>query len=207
VVLPATPRDAKGLLISAIEDDNPVIYLEHRWLHGIRDTVPDGHFRVPLGEARTVRPGKDVTIVATSYMVLEALRAAEMLSREGIDAEIIDPRTLRPLDEASILTSVARTGRLVVADTGWKLFGAAGEIIALACEQAFDRLKAAPSRVCLPDVPSPTAPALAAHYYPRAGHIVAAVLQQFGRKPDPALTAVPDGVHLDVPDPTFTGPF
>lgn len=207
VVLPATPRDAKGLLIAAIEDDNPVIYLEHRWLHNIKDVVPEGHYSTNLGEARIVRPGRDVTIVATSYMVLEALRAAEILHQEGIDAEIVDPRTLRPLDEASILQSVARTGRLVVADTGWRPFGAAGEIIALVTEQAFDRLKAAPARVCLPDVPTPTAPALAAHFYPRAGHIAAAVLRQFGRTPDPILTAVPEGVHLDAPDPTFTGPF
>ena len=99
VVMPTTPHDAKGLLISSIEDDNPVIFIEHRWLHGISDHVPEGIYRVPLGKARVVREGRRVTIVATSYMVLESLRASETLSESGIEAEVIDVRCLRPLDD------------------------------------------------------------------------------------------------------------
>lgn len=207
VVMPTTARDAKGLLIAAIEDDNPVVCLEHRWLYGIRDAVPEGHYSVPLGKARVMRQGSDVTIVATSYMALEALHAADVLAEEGIVAEVIDLRSLKPLDDATILASVRKTGRLVAADTGWKSFGIGAEVVALAVEQAFEALKAAPSRVSLPDVPSPTSPALAAHYYPRAVHIAAAVRAQFGRTTDRATLAPPRGVHLDVPDPSFTGPF
>lgn len=207
VVLPATPRDAKGLLIAAIEDDNPVIVFEHRWLYGVKDHVPEGRFVEPLGKARIVRPGTDVTLAAVSYMVLEALRAAEMLAKEGISAEVVDVRSLRPLDADTILSSVARTGRLVAADTGHGAFGAAAELTALAAESVFERLKAAPARVASPDYPTPTSPALSADYYPRAGHIAAAALRQFGRTPDPALLAVPPGARLDVPDSSFSGPF
>lgn len=207
VVMPATPYDAKGLLISSIEDDNPVIFLEHRWLHGLSDRVPEGVYRVPLGKARVARAGGDVTIVAASYMLLEALRAAESLSDAGIQAEVIDLRSLRPLDEAAILESVRKTGRLVAADTGGKAFGVSAEIVALVSEQAFSDLKAPPQRVALPDFPSPTSPALSDAYYPRAGHIAAAVFGMFGRKPESSLFDVPKGRRLDQPDSSFTGPF
>jgi pyruvate dehydrogenase E1 component beta subunit len=207
VVMPATAHDAKGLLISSIEDDNPVIFLEHRWLYGISDHVPEGVYRVPLGKARVIRKGSDATIVATSYMVLEALRAAQALSESGIHAEVLDMRSLRPLDETAILESVRKTGRLVVADTGGKAFGVSAEILALVTERAFADLKAAPQRVALPDFPTPTSPALSDGYYPRAGHIAAAVLGMYGREPSSAMFDVPEGKRLDQPDPSFTGPF
>ncbi len=207
VVMPTTARDAKGLLISAVEDNNPVIFLEHRWLYNVRDEVPEGTYRVPLGKARVMREGADVTIAATSHMTLESLWAAEMLAAEGIDAEVIDLRTLRPLDEAAILDSLARTGRLVVADTGWKSYGVGAEIVALAVERAFEKLKAPPRRVALPDIPTPTSPALSAHFYPRAPQVAAAALRLLGRPVDERLFEVPEGTRLDVPDPSFTGPF
>lgn len=207
VVMPATAHDAKGLLIASIEDDNPVIFLEHRWLHGISDHVPEGLYRVPLGKARVVRAGGDVTLVASSYMLLESLRAAATLAQAGIQAEVIDLRSLRPLDDAAILESVRKTGRLVVADTGGKAFGASAEILALVTERAFGDLKAAPQRVALPDFPTPTSPALSDGYYPRAGHIAAAVLAMFGRQPDSGLFEVPKGRRLDQPDSSFSGPF
>jgi len=207
VVMPATPHDAKGLLISSIEDDNPVIFMEHRWLYGISDSVPEGVYRVPLGKARIVREGRHATIVGTSYMMLEALRAAETLSESGIQAEVIDLRSLRPLDETTILESIRKTGRLVVADTGWKAFGASAEVLAVVAEKAFDDLKAPPQRVASPDFPAPTSPALANHYYPRSGHIAAAVLHTFGREPHKGLFDAPKGQRLDQPDPSFTGPF
>ena len=207
VVMPTTPHDAKGLLIAAIEDDNPVVFLEHRWLHHVKGEVPAGHFTVPIGPARLARAGKDVTIVAFSYMVLEAMEAAQKLAAIGVEAEVIDVRCLRPLDQPAILASLRKTGRLVVADTGWSLAGMSAEILAVAGESAFGSLKAAPHRVCFPDCPTPTSPALAAEFYPRSGHIVAAVRQTLGLPPDPADLAVPAGIELDKPNPAFTGPF
>ena len=207
VVMPTTPHDAKGLLIAAIEDDNPVVFLEHRWLHHVKGEVPAGHYTVPIGPARVARTGKDVTIVAFSYMVLEAMAAAQKLAALGVEADVIDIRSLRPLDQPAILASLRKTGRLVVADTGWSLAGMSAEILAIASESAFGSLKAAPHRVCFPDCPTPTSPALAAEFYPRSGHIVAAVRKTLGLPSDSGDLAVPAGVELDKPNPAFTGPF
>lgn len=207
VVLPATPYDAKGLLISSIEDNNPVIFIEHRWLHNIEGPVPEGLYQVPLGRARVVRSGEDLSIVAWSHMTLEALRAAEMLAADGIRAEVVDVRTLRPLDEATILRSVGKTGRLIVADTGWITAGLGAEIVALVTEKAFADLISPPRRIGLPDCPTPTTPALAAHYYPRALHIAAAARGVLGLKSNDLGDAAADNLPLDVPDPSFTGPF
>ena len=207
VVLPTTPHDAKGLLIAAIEDDNPVVFLEHRWLHHVKGEVPAGHYTVPIGPARIARTGQDVTIVAFSYMVLEAMEAAQKLATLGIDAEVIDVRSLRPLDQPTLLESVRKTGRLVVADTGWSLAGMSAEILAVVSESAFGSLQAAPRRVCFPDCPTPTSPALAAEFYPRSGHIVAAVRETLGLPADTTDLAVPTGIELDKPNQAFTGPF
>jgi len=207
VVMPVTPQDAKGLLIASVEDDSPVIFLEHRWLHNITGHVPEGHYTVPIGPARIARSGKDVTIVAASYMVLEALRAAELLAAEGIESEVVDLRTISPLDSDSINESVARTGRLVVADLGTKSFGISGEIVARVVETQLASLKAPPARVSAPDYPTPTSPALANNYYPRAPHIVAAVRRQFGLLVDEASLLVDNSAWLDVPEKSFTGPF
>ncbi|HJT36017.1 MAG TPA: transketolase C-terminal domain-containing protein [Pirellulales bacterium] len=205
VVVPSTPQDAKGLLISAIEDDNPVIFIEHRWLHNISGPVPEGMYRVPLGQARVLRPGSDVTIVAISHMALEAHRAAETLAAEGIEAEVIDPRTLRPFDEETIIDSVRRTGRLIVADTSWRHAGFAAEVVARVAEEVGGSLKCPPRRIALPECPTPTSPALAAHFYPTAADIVAAACQMVqGRTWRPAVAA---SSFCDVPDASFTGPF
>ena len=207
VVMPATAHDVKGLLISSIEDNNPVIFIEHRWLYNIIGDVPEGVYRVPLGQAQVVREGKDVTLVATSYMTLEAIRAAEMLATEGVSAEVIDIRTLRPLDEETILESVRKTGHLVVADTGWKTVGFSAEILALVTERAFKDLKSAPTRIGLAESPGPSTPALANHYYPRADHIVLAANNMLGFETDHSLLRGPVPMPLDVPDASFTGPF
>ncbi len=207
VVMPTTPHDAKGLLIASIEDDNPVVFIEHRWLHHIKGEVPTGHYTVPIGEARIARRGREVTIVAFSYMVLEALEAALALEADGIDAEVIDVRSLRPLDQALIVGSIRKTGRLVVADTGWSTAGMSAEIIAVASESAFGALRSAPRRVCFPDCPTPTSPALSAEFYPRAGHIAAAARETLGLEPNEGDLLVPAGVELDKPNPAFTGPF
>lgn len=207
VVLPTTAYDAKGLLIASVEDNNPVIFLEHRWLHNASGEVPEGMYRVPLGEARVMREGRDVTLVASSFMSLESLQAAEALAEEGIDAEVVDLRTVKPLDEATVLESVARTGRLIAVDGGWRTAGFAGEIVAVAVEGAMDSLRAPPKRVTLPDCPTPTTRALANSYYPRAAHIVAAVKEMLGLPVDEASLHAEALDPYDVPDPSFKGPF
>jgi pyruvate dehydrogenase E1 component beta subunit len=204
VIMPATPRDAKGMLIAAVEDDNPVIVLEHRWLYNLEGDVPLGHYSVPFGQARVARAGKDATIVAVSFMVIEALRAAEFLAEHGVEVEVIDVRSLRPLDDESILASVRKTGRLLVADTGWKTFGVSAEIVALAAERAWSDLKTAPARVALPECPTPTSPALANALYPRAIDMVEQISSMLGKSMPPMP---PPTTPLDVPDPTFVGPF
>lgn len=207
VVMPTTAYDAKGLLMAAIEDNNPVIFLEHRWLYGIEDEVPEEEYRVPLGKARVMREGRDVTLAATSYMALEALDAAEYLASENISAEVLDLRSISPLDSETILASVKKTGRLVVVDTSWKAFGISAEVVALAVENAWDALKEPPARIALPDIPTPTSPVMAARYYPRSEHISAKVLGWFGKTPGPDFFKPRPGQNFDQPDPSFTGPF
>lgn len=207
VVMPFTPYDAKGLLIAAIEDDNPIIYLEHRWLHHISGSVPDGHYTVPIGPARLARSGKDLTIVGFSYTTLEALRAADALMACGVEAEVLDYRCVRPFDVDTLLTSLSKTGRLIVIDSGWATAGMSAEVLAVAAEGAFGLLQAAPQRICLADCPTPTTPALAAHYYPQAGHVVAAAKRMLGLAADPEDLVSPKGTELDKPNPAFTGPF
>lgn len=208
VVMPTTPYDAKGLLVSAIEDNNPVIFLEHRWLHRIFGPVPEEIYRVPIGEARIIREGHDLTIVSTSYMTLEALRGAELLSRDGIETEVVDVRSLEPLDSKLILESARKTGRIIAADAGWRSLGFAGEIVAMVTEEAYDSLKCAPRRVTLPDVYAPSSPAIANHYYPRAIDIVntARTMMGFAKQTEEEL-GIKQETPLDVPDNSFTGPF
>jgi len=175
VVMPATPADAKGLLMTALTSDFPVICLEHRWLYDKSGPVAEDPYYTPLGVGTVVRPGRDVTIVAVSHMVLEALQAADALAKQGIEAEVVDPRTLRPLDSALICRSAAKTGRLVIADTGWRSYGVSAEIAARAAEELWGVLKAPIRRVALPDVPTPCSSALESAYYPGTGAIVDAV--------------------------------
>ena len=207
VVMPTSPYDAKGLLVSSIEDNNPVVFMEHRWLYNISDHVPEGLYRVPLGKARVVREGNDVTVAALSYMTLEALRAADMLAAHRIGAEVVDVRTLRPLDISLIVESVHKTGRLIVADTAWKTGGFGAEIVARVAEDAFSHLKCPPSRVGLPDCPTPTTRALANRYYPRAVDIASTAMAMLGLHAQQAISDEATSVPLDVPDMTFTGPF
>jgi len=205
VIMPATPYDAKGMLIAAVEDNNPVICIEHRWLYNIESPVPEGYYKVPLGRARVVRPGSDLTIVGVSHMTIEALRAADKLAAQGIDAEVVDLRSLRPLDQETIIRSVNKTGRLLVADTGWKGFGVSAEIISLAAEHSLLALRVPPRRLGQADCPSPSSPALASHFFPSVREIVNEARQLMGLAPMAfrTETSVPD----DVPDDAFKGPF
>lgn len=207
VVMPTTPYDAKGLLIASIEDNNPVIFIEHRWLYNISGEVPAEVYRVPLGNARVIREGNALTIASTSYMTLEALRAAEILAENDISAEVIDIRTLKPMDEKRILESVRKTGHLIVADTGWKTCGFGAEIVALVAEKSFSDLKSPPVRIALPDCPTPTTPALAAYYYPLADHIAVTARKMLRLGTDDIPSRTTTSVQLDVPDISFKGPF
>lgn len=174
LVMPSTCYDAKGLMLSAIADDNPVIIIEHRYNFKHKGLVPKHVYRIPLGKGVVRRHGKDVTLVAISYMALEAYKAAEELAKDGIDVEVIDLRTLRPLDEEIILTSVKKTGCMVVADTGWKTGGVTAEIAAVAAEKGFASLKAPIRRVTSPDVPTPAGYTLEEAFYTGMPEIVAA---------------------------------
>ena len=182
LVMPATPRDAKGLLIASIADNNPVIIIEHRWLFGQTGYVPEGLYTIPLGQGVIRKKGEDITVVAISYMVIEALGAARELQEHNIDVEVIDPRTLKPLDEEIILSSVKKTGRLIIADTGWKTGGAGAEIAALVAEKGFDYLKAPIRRVASLDIPTPASYVLEAKFYPDTADVVSCCLAILGRR-------------------------
>jgi pyruvate dehydrogenase E1 component beta subunit len=178
VAAPSTPADAKGLLKSAIRDENPVVFIEHESLYGIRGEVPDGEQLVDFGRARIAREGSDVTIVGISRMARTAERAAQTLSEEhGVEAEVIDPRTLRPLDLGTILESVGRTNRCVVVEEGWPHGGVGANLAALVAEQAFDDLDAPVERVTGADVPMPYSKPLEDLAYPHEPQVVRAALQ------------------------------
>jgi pyruvate/2-oxoglutarate/acetoin dehydrogenase E1 component len=177
MILPSTPHDMKGLLKSAIRDDNPVISFESTRLMGTTGEVPDDDYVVPLGQADIKREGSDVTVVALAWLVHEALAAAEALEREGISVEVVDPRTLVPMDAATIRASVQKTGRLVIADEAGPTAGASAEIAAIVTEdgKTFAKLKAPLKRVCALHVPIPYSPSLEDHVFPNAEKIVAGV--------------------------------
>ena len=175
VISPWSSGDAKGLLKSAIRDPNPVIFLENEILYGHSFEVPDDpDWTVPIGKAKVLRSGADVTLIAHSILVGKALEAAEALAAEGIDAEVIDLRTLRPLDTATIVDSVKKTNRVVSCEEGWPFAGIGSEIAAQVMEQAFDYLDAPVARVCAKDVPLPYAANLEAMALPQEADIVAA---------------------------------
>jgi pyruvate dehydrogenase E1 component beta subunit len=176
VVAPSTPYDAKGLLKSAIRDDDPVVFFEAELLYGTKGEVPDGvEYTLPLGKADVKREGKDVTIVAWSRMVGFALQAAEQLARDGIEACVFDPRTLRPLDEESLLSQVRKTNRVVVVEEGWPYAGVGAEIAFRIQKEAFDFLDAPVERVTQADVPMPYAEGLEKASLPSVERIVDAV--------------------------------
>lgn len=187
VVMPSNAYDAKGLMVSAIRDDNPVIFMFHKaiqglgWLAPVARTithVPEEAYTVPIGQAAVVREGRDVTIVGLGATVHHALDAARTLAKEGIEAEVIDLRTIAPLDRATIIASVARTGRLVVVDDDYSSFGVTAEVIATVVEADISKLKASPARVAYPDIPVPFARPLEQFALPNAEKVAAAVRRQ-----------------------------
>jgi acetoin:2,6-dichlorophenolindophenol oxidoreductase subunit beta len=212
-IMPALPVDAKGLLTAAIEDDNPVMVIEHRWCHYATGHVPEGYYKAPLSGSKVLEPGKDVTIVSSSYMTLEALRAAKVLREMGISAEIVDLQVLRPLNLDPILASVGKTGRLITVDTGWRTLGMGAEIIAELTERAFSTLKRAPVRIGMPDHPTPSSRGMVPGVYPDVSRIVQAAATMMGVEGEKIGTMLArleserGDLPVDVPDPFFKGPF
>ena len=181
VVMPATPYDAKGLMVAAIRDHNPVVFMDDRWLYGDKAPVPEKIYEVPIGKAAVRRGGKDLSIIACSYLAREAEKAAAELEKSGVDAEVLDLRTVKPLDRAAIIATARRTGRVLIADGGWRSFGLSAEVAAIVAESGVP-LKAPVKRLALPDCPAPASVALEKAYYLHAEHIAAAARQVLGGK-------------------------
>jgi pyruvate dehydrogenase E1 component beta subunit len=181
VVMPVTPFDAKGLLLESIFGENPTIIIEHRSLFSMTEDVPEAPYRVRFGRARVRRAGQDVTLVAIGAMVPLALKAADILAQRSIDVEVLDPRTISPLDKEAIYQSVLKTGRLVVADAAWQSFSVAAEVIASVSETMGDRLHLNPLRIGLPDSHTPMSSALEKEYYPDEADLAARISAWFHR--------------------------
>ena len=177
VVMPSTPYDAKGLMIAAIRDPNPVIFIDDRWLYHYEDVVPEEIYAVEIGKGILRKEGTDITLVAVSFMAYESTKALEGLAREKIDVELIDLRTIKPIDQDIILKSVKKTGRLVIADGGWKTCGLAAEISAIVSENGFEYLKAPIKRVTLPDCPAPASSVLEKEFFKYSHDIAEGVKQ------------------------------
>ncbi|MBP02174.1 MAG: alpha-ketoacid dehydrogenase subunit beta [Rhodospirillaceae bacterium] len=208
VVMPTTAYDAKGMLIAAIKDDAPVVFFEHRWLYGIESEVPEEVYEVSLNKAKVLRKGKDLTIVATSYMTLEALKAAELLIDYKIDAEVIDLRSLVPIDIQTLLKSVSKTKALIIADTGTIDFGTGSEVLSQIIENLEIPLKYPPKRIGLPFCPSPTSPALAEKFFPTANTIFETASKMFGIENIKVKNDATNPLQWnDIPNPEFTGPY
>lgn len=205
VIMPSTPYDVKGLILSSMKSDRTTICIEHRWLYEKMGPVPEEPYTIPFGKGNVVRKGKDMTLVAISHMVLEAKTAAEECAKENIDVEIIDPRSLRPLDEELILESVKKTGRLVIADTGWKMCGVSAEISAVVAEKGFDFLKSPIVRITIPESPTPCSSILENAYYPNHKdivHVVKTLIQgKAQKKTEESMTLRP------AKEKEFSGPF
>ena len=213
VVMPTYPRDGKGLMIAAVEDDNPVLVIEHRWCHYTTGHVPEGYYSEPIDGPRAVHHGTDVTVVATSYMTLEAVRAAEALEKLGYSATVFDLRVLRPLMLDRIFESVQQTGRLLTVDTGFKKYGVGGEVVSEVAAHCFAALKTAPVRLGLPDHPTPSSRGFVPGYYTDSTSILRNIGTMLGIAAAKIESAVAELIAqrkelpIDVPDPFFKGPF
>jgi acetoin:2,6-dichlorophenolindophenol oxidoreductase subunit beta len=207
VVMPATAEDAKGLLIESIFDDNPVLFLEQRWLHNMKGDVPEDPYRIPLGKANLVREGSDVTIVSMSIMTVEAIHAADFLRKQGITCDIVDLRSVNPIDWLAVFASIRKTGRLLALDNGHASVSVAGEVVARSSIELWNELKCAPQRLAMPDFPESTSPALTKNYHVRAEHIVTKIAEMLGKEVNPESLINERNHPNDVPGEWFTGPF
>lgn len=213
VIMPTFPADAKGMIIAAIQDDSPVIVIEHRWCHYVQGNVPSGKYTASLDGPLRLRKGNDLTIVSTSFMTLEAMRAADLLAENGITVDLFDLRVVRPLNTVAIKESVKRTGRLITIDTGFRMFGIGAEIVAQVADECFASLRSPPARIGLPEHPNPSSRGYLPGLYPDSSTIlkVSAAMLNWDveklKKSLKALDARKPKHPIDVPDPSFKGPF
>ena len=202
VIAPTTPYDAKGLLTAAIRDNDPVLCIEHRWLYWQKGEVPSEPYTVAIGKSHCLREGKDITVVATSWMNAEALKAAEILSKRGIEIEIIDPRTLAPLDDEPIIASVNKTGQCIVADNDWVFCGYGAELAAVVSEKCFGKMRSPVTRIGFAHTPCPTARHLENEFYPNAVSIIREVEKKLNLPPTDL-----ESEELYSHEKRFKGPF
>lgn len=177
VVCPATPKDAKGLFIAAVEDKNPVIFIDDRWLYDGEEDVPDGYYSTPIGKANVLKEGNDVTIIAASYMVKPSMEAAKLLEEKGISCEVVDLRTIKPLDEETVLNSTKKTNRAVIAVAEWDFASVSSHVAQIIYKEQFKTLKSAIEKVNLPNLPAPASNSLEKVYYPDANSVMEAVMK------------------------------
>ena len=207
VVMPATAGDAKGLLLSSIFDNNPVVFIEHRWLHDMQGEVPEGDYRIHLGKAKLVNEGKDITIVSMSYLTIEAKIAIEYLKEKNINVDLIDLRTVKPIDWDTIYTSIKKTGKLLALDIGNETNSISSEIIAKVSMDCFEYLTSSPKRLALSDYPIPTGYSLTKNFFNRAEDIIENVNEILGVKNDDPIIIDRGNTPHDVPGDWFKGPF
>ena len=205
--MPASPFDAKGLLIESIIDPNPVIFLEHRWLHNSQGEVPRQPYRVSLGKAKKIKVGRDIAIVSMSYLNVEAIQAVEYLKKKDISCDLIDLRSISPIDWELIFESVKKTGIIVVLDTGFRNGSVAGEIISEIVSKLFKSLKEPPIRIAMPNVPEPTSYGLTKGFYIRAKDIAGECLSLMKISDKDLDKNLPEYSPHDIPGNWFKGPF
>ena len=207
VVMPATPKDAKGILLSSIFDPNPVVFLEHRWLHNSLGEVPENNYRVKIGKASIKKRGKDITIISMSYLTIEALKAVGHLKKYNVSCELIDLRSIKPIDWDVIKLSVKKTGRLLVLDTGFTTGSVAGEIIAKLASENFKYFKLPPERIAMPDVPEPTSFFLTKDFYITQKEIIIKIVKMLKLDQSILQSIKPKDNFHDIPGDWFEGPF
>ena len=207
VVMPSNPYDAKGLLLSSIFDNNPVIFIEHRWLHNMEGKYPLNDYRIPLGKANIVEEGNDITLVSNSYMTVEAIHASNHLKNQNINCEVIDLRTIRPIDWDTIHKSVRKTGHLIVLDTGSHNVSIASEIISRVTEKCWDNLKSSPYKIGMPDHAQPTSFGLTKDFYPNASTIIKIISKILNKKLEWDTLQQKQTWPHDIPGDWFKGPF
>jgi pyruvate/2-oxoglutarate/acetoin dehydrogenase E1 component len=210
VIMPSTPKDAKGMMLSSIKDKNPVIFIEHRWLHNVTDKISKEYYEIRIDKANIIKEGKDVTVVGMSLSTLEALEAAKHIKADyKIDAEVIDLRSIRPIDYETIFVSLRKTGRLIVVDTGYKSFGIGAEIVSTCMINCYEYIKSPPEIIGLPDYPCPTAESLAENYYPSEIEISKAIFKSVGKNNinNAFYEKIKKKNKHDIPFVGYTGPF
>lgn len=209
VIMPTFPNDFKGMMLAAIKDPNPVVILEHRWLHNIKGNVPKKYYYQNINEIKKIKTGKNLTVIANGYNLLEVIEIQKILKEEKITFDLFDLNVIQPLEIKSIIKSVKKTGRIVVIDSGFKNLGIGSEIISRISETCVEKLKSKPVRIGLPFLPTPSSRHLANRYYPNKKTILLKILELMGKEKnkDKLIKKVEPNIPVDVPDLSFKGPF